>query len=184
MNKSYTTEFQRIFLCEGLPEPLTRASKHLQLFDNYIADTRLRLRTIRDPETKLYTHILDQRIFPTPSDLSEMRLAQLFLNEEEYARFEMFEGREIRKNRYYYETEEMVLEIDVYLGSLWGLNRIKAGFNDITSLNSYRMPDFAIIEVTSDPFFDDASLVDMKFDDIQSRLAEENAPTAQAMEQK
>jgi hypothetical protein len=43
-DKTAQTELHRIFLIEGLPDPLTPASAHLQLFDNYIENTRLRIR--------------------------------------------------------------------------------------------------------------------------------------------
>ena len=61
MNKPAMTELHRLFLIERLPEPLTRASAHLQLFDNYIENTRIRLRNIRDPYSKTWTRILQQR---------------------------------------------------------------------------------------------------------------------------
>ena len=55
------TELHRTFLIEGLPEPLERKSSHLQLFDNYIHETRLRLRSVRVPETKEWTLLLQNR---------------------------------------------------------------------------------------------------------------------------
>ncbi len=63
MTKPAQTELHRLFLIERLPEPLTRASSHLQLFDNYIENTRMRIRSIRDPYLKTWTRILQQR-FP------------------------------------------------------------------------------------------------------------------------
>ena len=39
MNKTAQTELHRLFLIDGLPEPLMPASSHLQLFDNYIENT-------------------------------------------------------------------------------------------------------------------------------------------------
>ena len=43
MNKTALTQFRRLFLIERLPEPLEPKSAHLQIFDNYIEGTRLRL---------------------------------------------------------------------------------------------------------------------------------------------
>ena len=62
MNKTAHLELHRIFLIDALPEPLTRASSHLQIYDNYIEGTRLRTRSIRDPYSKAWTYILQQRI--------------------------------------------------------------------------------------------------------------------------
>ncbi|MBC7899756.1 MAG: hypothetical protein H7070_06845, partial [Saprospiraceae bacterium] len=122
MDKTYKTEFLRSFLIQGLPEPLTRASSHIQLFDNYIADTRMRLRSIRNPDTRDWTRVLQQR-FPTAEKAGAvLKIAEIFLNDEEYAQFRIFEGTEIRKNRYFHEFGGKNYEFDVYLGSLWGLN--------------------------------------------------------------
>jgi hypothetical protein len=95
MNKTHRTESRRVFLIEGLPEPLTRASRHLQIFDNYIENTRLRLRSVRAPETKVWTWILQQR--ESLEDLSQWGISEIYLNETEHAAFEIFEGREVQK---------------------------------------------------------------------------------------
>ncbi|HEX2640811.1 MAG TPA: hypothetical protein VHL50_09580, partial [Pyrinomonadaceae bacterium] len=87
MDKTNRTEIQRLFLLEGLPEPLTRASRHLQIFDNYISKTRLRLRSVRVPETKVWTHILQQRFPANAGDLSCLKVAEIYLDEGEYERF-------------------------------------------------------------------------------------------------
>ena len=73
MNKTSRTELRRVFLLENLPKPLTRASRHLQIFDNYIENTRLRLRSVRVPETKDWTWILQQ--IELSKDLSKRELA-------------------------------------------------------------------------------------------------------------
>src|SRR5829696_7367398 len=98
MDKTYRTEFRRRYLIEGLPEPLTRASRHLQLFDNYITSTRLRIRTVRDPETKQWTWMLQQRLAAEADGLMCLKIGEIYLNEAEHTAFESFEGNEIRKN--------------------------------------------------------------------------------------
>src|SRR6476646_334515 len=102
MNNTSLSQFHRLFLIERLPEPLEPKSAHLQIFDNYIEGTRLRLRLARDPQTKDWTRVLQQLIFPS-DDLSETKVAEISLKESEYLNFEQFEGREIRKNRYFHE---------------------------------------------------------------------------------
>ena len=122
MDKTNRTEIRRTFLLEGLPEPLTRASAHLQIFDNYIEGTRLRLRSIRDPQTAGWTRILQQRFPIVPKDLATIKFSEIFLNDIEYAHFQTFEGTEIRKNRYFHEFDGRNFAFDVFLGRLWGLN--------------------------------------------------------------
>ena len=170
MNKTYTNELHRLFLLHNLPEPLTPASSHLQLFDNYIENTRLRLRVVREPATKKWTRILQQR-FPA-ENLYSWRIAEIYLNEDEYKKFEQFEGREIRKNRYFHDFDLRQFEIDVYLGDLWGLNTAKILFETEEDLQNFKMPNFTVLEVTDNPFFYGDTLVEKNFADVQSEVAE------------
>lgn len=170
MDKTYRNEFRRTFLLEHLPEPLTRSDAHLQLFDNYLENTRLRLRSVRVPETKQWTWILQQR-FTMDEIRAHWKIAEIHLNEAEYHLFEQFEGREIRKNRYFYESDGKQIEIDVFLGNLWGLNLARVCFESIEELGDFNFP-FAVLEVTNDEFFSGENLVEKKFADVQERVAE------------
>ena len=184
MNKTYRDEMRRLFIVDGLPEPFTRADKHLQIFDNYIENTRLRLRSIRAPETKIWTFVL-QQIIQNDEDLSRRKIAELYLDDAEHQAFEIFEGREIkkneraatseiRKNRYFYEFNDRQIEIDVYLGDLWGLNLAQVIFETETELENYKLPPFSIIEVTDNSFFADISLLGKTFSDIRLEFARIN----------
>src|SRR5262245_9677587 len=170
MNKTSATEYYRLFLIERLPEPLTPASAHLQVFDNYIAGTRLRLRLIRDPATKHWVRILQQHIDVDETNLT--KLAEIYLNDEEYSNLEQFEGREIRKNRYFHEFDGVVIAFDVYLGGLWGLNTARIDLDSAAETEAFETPSFAVFEVTNDPFFSGKNLVNVSFDDVRSRVAE------------
>lgn len=169
MDKTYRNELRRLFLIQGLPEPLTPASSHLQIFDNYIENTRIRLRSARVPQTKQWTWILQQR-FPL-EDFAKWKIAEIYLNEAEHQVFETFEGREIRKNRYFFDFNERIIEIDVYLGRLWGLNLAKAVFESIEDLQNFEIPSFAVMEVTEAEFFFGDNLVEKSFSDIQAEFA-------------
>lgn len=169
MDKTYRNEFRRLFLLEHLPEPLTRSDAHLQIFDNYIFNTRLRLRSVRIPETKEWTWILQQR-FAVDEDSARWKLAEIYLNEIEYHTFETFEGREIRKNRYFYEADGKPIEIDVFLGNLWGLNLARVCFETIEELRDFKFP-FAVLEVTTNKFFEGENLVEKTFAEVQIEVA-------------
>lgn len=173
MDKTAKTELYRLFLVEDLPEPLTRASAHLQLFDNYIENTRLRLRSIRVPETKEWTRVLQQR---DGIGDGELKVAEIYLNDDEYSVFERFEGREIRKNRYFHEFDTKQVAFDVFIGALWGLNTARVDFGSAEEMSSYDPPRFMIYEVTSDPFFSGENLVGKKFGDIQKELEKVSLP--------
>lgn len=171
MDKTYRTEYRRKYLVEALPEPLTRASRHLQLFDNYIQGTRIRIRSVRDPETKEWSWIMQQRIVAEIDGFLAVKAGEIFLSEAEHAVFETFEGNEIRKNRYFHEFDQMPFAFDVYLGNLWGLNIANVDFTDERALARYEPPPFAIYEVTNDPFFLGENLVTKKFEDIRAEVA-------------
>lgn len=179
MNKTYDIELRRVFLLENLPEPLTRASRHLQIFDNYIENTRLRLRSIRSPETKDWTWILEQRFLL--EDLSQWAISEIFLDETEHAVFEQFEGREIqknekvqtneiRKNRYFYETGEQQFAIDLFLGELWGLILAQIVFQTAEAMRELETPSFAALEITGNEFFTGKNLVGKTFADVQNEF--------------
>lgn len=174
-NKIYTTEFRRTFLTEGLPEPVKPADTHLQIFDNYIPNTRMRLRSVRVPETKQWTRILEHRFPFDENDLTMWNVSQIYLDEGEYEVFKGFEGREIRKNRYFYEVDGKAVEIDIFLGDLWGLNIAKTVFENGDQLGAFGGIDFALKEVTRDPFFVNSNLVGKVFGDVQAHLSQFSA---------
>lgn len=170
MNKTYRNEFRRLFIVEHLPEPMTRADAHLQIFDNYIENTRLRLRSVRIPERKEWNWILQQR-FAANSSGAHWKISEIHLNEYEYHLFEQFEGTEIRKNRYFYDFEGKQIEFDVFLGDLWGLNMARVSFETIEEMHDFRFP-FTAVEVTTNEFFRGEHLVEKKFADVQDEVAE------------
>lgn len=170
MDKTYRNEFRRLFIVEHLPEPMTRADAHLQIFDNYIENTRLRLRSVRIPETKEWNWIMQQR-FATDESGAHWKVAEIHLNEFEYHLFEQFEGTEIRKNRYYYDADGTRIEFDVFLGDLWGLNMARVSFETIEEMRDFRFP-FTAVEVTTNEFFCGEHLVEKKFADVQEEVAE------------
>jgi CYTH domain-containing protein len=171
MNKTLAPDYHRLFLIEKLPDPLTPASAHIQVFDNYIEETRLRLRLIREPASRNWIRILQQQIIPDESNLGATKLAEILLNETEYSHFEQFEGHEIRKNRYFHEFDRVSFAFDVYLGDLWGLNTARVDFDDSSRMEQFEPPPFAIFEITNDASFLGSNLVGKKFEDVQTEVA-------------
>ena len=171
MDKTNDTEIYFSYLIEGLPEPLTRASAHIQIFDNYIAGTRMRIRSVRDPDTAAWTRILQQRFPMSENDLSRMKIAEIYLNDAEYAHFQIFEGNEIRKNRYFHEVDGRNFAFDVYLGDLWGLNIARVQFTSPEHIVAFEPPSFAVFDITNNPFFQGATLVEKKFEDVREEVS-------------
>src|SRR5215210_4695462 len=107
-------ERERRFLLREMPEPLTRASRHVQIWDNYLTGTRLRLRKVRVPQTKKWTMKLTQKFTPAPPDFSRTIVTNTYLTAYEYEVLSIFEGNEIRKNRYPFQFEGRKYSIDVF----------------------------------------------------------------------
>ena len=170
MNKTSEIEWCRRFLIEKLPEPLTRASSHLQIFDSYVENTRLRLRRIRDPYTGAWTRSLQQMIAAGDLESNVRKIAEIHLNDAEYAVFQRFEGREIRKNRYFHEIDRIVFTFDVYLGDLAGLTTARACFENADEMESYEPPRFTIFETTNDPFFAGENLVGKHYKEVRAEV--------------
>ena len=171
MNKTAQTELHRLFLIERLPEPLTPASSHLQLFDGYIDNTRMRVRQIRDPYLKTWMRMLQQRFPATENEYAVTKLAEIYLNDNEYGVLEPLIGREIRKNRYFHEFDRVSMIFDVFLGPLWGLSTARVDFERRDQMDDFIPPPFAIFEVTEDPFFTGENLVGKSFPDVQSEVS-------------
>ena len=69
--------------------------------------------------------MLDAGFLQSSASLAALKVGEIYLNEAEHARFELFEGTEIRKNRYFHEFDGRLCSFDVYLGPLWGLNMMQ-----------------------------------------------------------
>lgn len=160
-------ERERRFLLNDLPAGLTRASEHVQIWDNYISNTRMRLRKIRLLPSGQYVAKLTQKYMPDPPDSSRTLITNTYLNATEYEVLSIFEGNEIRKNRYPYEHEGRKYSIDVFVGPLWGLILAETEFTSEEEMAAFTPPDFVALEVTNDEMFTGGKLVDWTTNDVR-----------------
>jgi CYTH domain-containing protein len=175
-------ERERRFLLRELPPGLERKSPHTQIFDNYITNTRLRLRKIREPYKREWTWKLAQKFAPDPHDLARTLISNIYLSQYEYETLAVFEGNELRKNRYPYEHDGRRYAIDVFLGTLWGLILAETEFATDEEMALFTPPPFAVLEVTNDELFTGGRLVHLTSDEIRvalQRRGDISAPTAE-----
>lgn len=163
-------ERERRFLLREMPEPLTRASEHVQIWDNYLTGTRLRLRKIRTPQTKKWTMKLTQKFALAPPDFSRTVITNTYLSAYEYEVLSVFEGNEIRKNRYPFEYEGRKYSIDVFLGALWGLILAETDFETDEEMAGFKLPPFAAVDVTNGELFTGGRLVELTIDELRPEL--------------
>ena len=169
-SKYARVERERRYLLQDLPEGLTRAEPHLQITDNYITGTRLRLRKVREPRTNKWTVKFTQKFAPDPNDLSRTIITNTYLNALEAEVLSVFDANEIRKNRYPFEFEGRKFSVDMFLGDLFGLVLAEVSFETDEDLDNFTKPPFALLEVTNDPLFSGGRLCEMTFSDLRKEI--------------
>ena len=182
-SKYARVERERRYLLRDLPEGLTRADHHLQITDNYITGTRLRIRKVRDPKTNKWVVKFTQKFAPNRDDLSRTIITNIYLSAIEAETLSIFNANEIRKNRYKFESEGRTFSIDMFLGDLFGLVLAETGFESDEEMDSLPLPSFALADVTNDELFTGGRLSELTFVDLQREiertgLLKRSVPTA------
>ena len=169
-SKYARVERERRYLLSGLPPGLKLSDPHTQITDNYVTGTRLRLRKVRSPETNEWTLKLTQKHAPEPPDFSRTLITNMYLSPYEYEVLSVFEGNELRKNRYPYEHAGRLYSVDVFLGPLRGLILAETEFEDDALMDAFPAPPFAHLDVTRDGLFTGARLVELTAEEVRREL--------------
>ena len=177
-SKYARVERERRYLLQDLPEGLTRASPHVQITDNYITGTRLRLRKVREPQSNKWTVKFTQKFAPNPFDLSRTIITNTYLTAAESEVLGVFEANEIRKNRYPYEFAGRRFSVDMFLGDLFGLVLAEISFATDEELDSFPTPSFAVEDVTNSELFTGGNLSVSTFAEIREAWLRQRAVTA------
>ncbi|PYS70379.1 MAG: hypothetical protein DMF73_13000 [Acidobacteria bacterium] len=163
-------ERERRYLLRDLPEGLNRADHHLQITDNYLTGTRLRIRKVRDPKTNKWVVKFTQKFAPNENDLSRTMITNLYLNATEAEILSIFEANEIRKNRYYFDFAARRYSIDMFIGDLFGLVLAETSFETDEELENFQMPPFALADVTNNEIFSGGKLSELTFADVKNEI--------------
>jgi CYTH domain-containing protein len=169
-SKYARVERERRYLLRDLPEGLTRADPHVQITDNYITGTRLRIRKVREPRTNKWIVKFTQKYAPDPNDLSRTIITNTYLNALEAEVLSVFDTNEIRKNRYPFEFAGRKFSVDMFLGDLFGLVLAEVSFETDEELDNFAKPPFALLDVTNDPLFTGGRLCEMNFLDLRKQI--------------
>lgn len=169
-SKYARVERERRYLLNDLPKIMSRMDYHLQITDNYITGTRLRIRKVRDPNTNKWIVKFTQKFAPDPADLSRTIITNIYLNAIEAETLSVFEANEIRKNRYPYPFEGREFSVDMFLGDLFGLVLAEVSFETDEEMDGFAKPPFALAEVTNNELFSGGRLSELKFEDIRKEI--------------
>ncbi len=163
-------ERERRYLLKDLPEGMTRADPHVQITDNYITGTRLRLRKVRDPRTNKWVVKFTQKFAPDPADFSRTVITNTYLNALEAESLSMFDANEIRKNRYRFNYDGREFSVDIFLGDLLGLVLAEVSFDADDEMDNFPLPAFALADVTNHELFTGGKLSQLTFEDIRREI--------------
>ena len=169
--KYVRVERERRYLLSALPEGVSLRDEHAQITDNYITNTRLRLRKSRWVPTNEWSLKLTQKHTPAPPDFTRTLITTIYLNPTEYEVLSVFEANELRKNRYYLRHEGRLYSVNVYLGDLRGLILAEADCDTDEELDALPKPPFAFLDVTRDELFTGGRLVQLTAEDLRAELA-------------
>ena len=169
-SKYAIVEREKRYLLQDLPAGMTRADPHLQITDNYITGTRLRIRRVRDPKTNKWIVKFTQKFAPNPEDLSRTIITNTYLNAIEAETLGIFAANEMRKNRYRFEFEGRQFSVDMFLGDLFGLVLAEVGFESDEELDSFAKPPFALADVTNNEIFSGGRLSELTFEDVRNEI--------------
>jgi CYTH domain-containing protein len=170
-SKYAQVERERRYLLRDLPEGLTRADPHLQITDNYMTGSRLRLRKVREPRTNKWTVKFTQKFAPNPEDFSRTIITNTYLNAlEAEVLSTVFNSNEIRKNRYPFEFEGRKFSVDMFLGDLFGLVLAEVSFETDEELDQFPKPPFALADVTNEELFTGGRLCELTFSEIRTEI--------------
>ena len=181
-SKYARVERERRYLLPDLPEGLTRADHHLQITDNYLTSTRLRIRKVRDPRTNKWVVKFGQKFAANPEDLSHTIITNIYLNAIEAETLAIFEANEIRKNRYPFEFAGRKFSVDMFLGDLFGLVLAEVSFETDEELDGFPKPPFALADVTNNEIFSGGKLSQLTFADIRKEIEQSGLVTPESRE--
>ena len=179
-SKYAKVERERRYLLNDLPEGLARTDPHMQITDNYITGTRLRIRKVRDPKTNKWTVKFTQKFAPNAQDLSRTIITNIYLTALEAETLAVFEANEIRKNRYYFDFEGRRFSIDMFLGDLLGLVLAETSFETDQEMDAFATPPFALADVTNNEIFSGGRLCHLTFAEIRKEAQQAGLVKAQA----
>jgi CYTH domain-containing protein len=172
-SKYAQVERERRYLLRDLPEGTTRADPHLQITDNYMTGSRLRLRKVREPRTNKWTVKFTLKFTPNPEDLSRTIITNTYLNAlEAEVLSTVFNSNEIRKNRYPFEFEGRKFSVDMFLGDLFGLVLAEVSFETDEELDQFPKPPFALADVTNEELFTGGRLCELTFSEVRAEITQ------------
>ena len=125
--------------------------------DRYLETGRLRLRKMTECGATESIYKLCKKYGSTGK--YEEPIVNIYLTKEEYESFQILPGWDLVKRRYRYEYQGRRFSIDAHMGRWTGLYLCECEATSTSELLEIAFPPFAVEDVTDDPRYSGAGLV-------------------------
>jgi CYTH domain-containing protein len=139
------------------------------IIDHYLDNTRLRLRRMRLASGEQVSKFT-QKYQAADQDATETTITNLYLSEAEYRLLAQLGGKKLVKTRYRYAFQGREYGVDVFEGELAGLVLAETECASREEVQRLSKPDFALEDVTTDPFFKGGNLVNLTNQELRTEL--------------
>ncbi len=170
MLKYARIEEERRFLIQQLPEDFPENAPYVRIIDQYIPDTRLRLRRMVSQDGETVALKLAQKYQSPELESHQAMITNIYLNEAEYKLLNELGGLQLTKRRYPYHYRKQAYSIDIFEGRLSGLITAEIEGNSEIEITRLPVPDFVQREITDEAFFSGANLVNLDQAEFQAWL--------------
>lgn len=162
-------EYERRFLVSPGSSWRDLVEKYSKVFkDLYIHHTHLRLRTLADSATGREFIKLTKKL-ESDSPYVQM-VGSIPLSPMEYEFISGLQGKWINKVRHYHFHRGNVFSIDVFQDDLEGLVLCEVEAGSLEELMRVAVPEYAMVEVTQDPFFTGGNLSRTSREELARKL--------------
>lgn len=160
-------ELEKTYLAKYLPDGLL-SCEHKELLDIYIPESVMhpKLR-IRQKGSK---YEITKKIPLSEGDASQHTEQTIPLEKPEFETLATITGKRVHKTRYFYNYDGHASEIDVFRDELEGLVLVDFEFTTVGEMESFKIPDFCLADVTQEDFIAGGMLCGKKYFDIEGQL--------------
>ncbi len=132
-------EIERKFALKEVPQNFL--GNFHDLHDTYLPNSSLRLRIVRSSSGEILSRNLTQKHKASEYDSTISIMTSIYLTEGDLDALGSLDGAIVEKRRYFHETENNRVTIDVFTGSLLGLVMAEVEFQNESARDNYVPPN-------------------------------------------
>ena len=161
------TEREKTYLAKYIPEGLLNC-RSKEIIDIYVpvSEEHPILRIRKNGET----YEITKKTPVNGTDSSEQIEQTIPLTPKEFKVISSVSGKQVRKQRYYYDYRGRIAEIDIFDDDLKGLVIVDVEFDNSEEKNNFKMPDFCLADVTQEKCFAGGVLAGKSYNDLTEDL--------------